>query len=76
MQATHHPEGQPSAAWVGVPPVPAMALGLTYKGIMTFLPAYLGEQYCTAFAAVRQGECDDFHTRISNLDYEWYLRAV
>ena len=42
----------------------------------TVLPAYLGERYCTAFAAVRQGECDDFHTRISNLDYEWYLRAV
>ena len=40
------------------------------------LPRFLGENYCQAFAAVRQGECDDFHFRIPNLDYEWYLRAL
>ena len=27
----------------------AMALGLTYKGIMTFLPAYLGERVQLSF---------------------------
>jgi glutamine synthetase len=40
------------------------------------LPAYLGARYCEAFATIRQGECDDFHAQISNLDYEWYLRAI
>ena len=40
------------------------------------LPRFLGEDYCKAFATVRQGECDDFHFRIPNLDYEWYLRAL
>jgi glutamine synthetase len=40
------------------------------------LPQYLGEQYCKVFAAIRQGESDDFHSRVSNLDYEWYLRAL
>lgn len=40
------------------------------------LPAYLGEGYCSAFASMRRAECDAFHARISNLDYEWYLRAV
>ena len=40
------------------------------------LPGYLGEDYCKAFGLVRQGECDDFHFRIPNLDYEWYLRAL
>jgi glutamine synthetase len=40
------------------------------------LPEYLGADYCQAFAILRQGECDDFHARVSNLDYEWYLRAL
>jgi glutamine synthetase len=40
------------------------------------LKEYLGETYCKTFAALRQGECDDFHYRVSNLDYEWYLRAI
>jgi len=40
------------------------------------LPQYLGKEYCEAFAVLRQGECDDFHSRVSNLDYEWYLRAL
>ena len=40
------------------------------------LPAYLGKDYCSAFSSMRRTECDAFHARISNLDYEWYLRAV
>jgi len=40
------------------------------------LPDYLGEDYCRAFAIIRQGECDDFHYRVSNVEYEWYLRAL
>ena len=40
------------------------------------MPAYLGKDYCSAFGSMRRTECDAFHARISNLDYEWYLRAV
>ena len=40
------------------------------------LRQYLGETYCSTFAALRQGESDDYHGRVSNLDYEWYLRAL
>ncbi|MEP4486461.1 MAG: glutamine synthetase family protein [Halioglobus sp.] len=40
------------------------------------LPEYLGRTYCETFAVLRQGECDDYHGRVSNLDYEWYLRAL
>lgn len=40
------------------------------------LPRYLGKQYCDYFAKVRQGECDDFHAQVSQLDYDWYLRAL
>lgn len=42
----------------------------------TILPEYLGKTYCDTFAALRQGECNDYHGRVSNLDYEWYLRAL
>jgi glutamine synthetase len=40
------------------------------------MPAYLGESYCSAFGSMRRAECEAFHACISNLDYEWYLRAV
>ena len=40
------------------------------------LPHYLGKKYCDYFAKVRQGECDDFHAQVSQLDYDWYLRAL
>ena len=40
------------------------------------LQDYLGKSYCSVFQTMRGAECDAFHARISNLDYEWYLRAV
>ncbi len=40
------------------------------------LPQYLGAAYCSAFSSMRHSECEAFHARISNLDYEWYLRAI
>ncbi len=40
------------------------------------LPVYLGRTFVDAFAAIRQGESDDYHGRIPDLDYEWYLRAL
>jgi glutamine synthetase len=40
------------------------------------LPTYLGERFCRLFAAVREGERDRFHARITPTEYEWYLTAV
>ena len=40
------------------------------------LPEYLGEDYCTDYARNRRYESDQFHNRISRLDFDWYLRAV
>lgn len=40
------------------------------------LPAYLGEPFVSSFATVREGESDDYHGRVPDIDYEWYLRAL
>jgi glutamine synthetase len=40
------------------------------------MKSYLGDNYFAAFSATRRLECNEFHARISNLDYEWYLRAL
>ncbi len=40
------------------------------------LPRYLGKDYCKLFAVVRRDECRQFNARVSNIDYEWYLRSV
>ncbi len=39
------------------------------------LPDYLGE-YHGVFGTCRREECDQFHSEVSNRDFEWYLRAV
>ncbi|MFT4767945.1 MAG: glutamine synthetase [Glaciecola sp.] len=40
------------------------------------LPAYFGRKFVDTYAAIRQGESDDYHSRVPDLDYEWYLRAL
>ena len=40
------------------------------------LPAYLGEQFADAYAAIRQGESDDYRGQVPDLDYAWFLRAL
>lgn len=40
------------------------------------LPRYLGEEYCRIFGICRRGECDRFHSEVSDRDYEWYLRYI
>ena len=45
-------------------------------GKSSVLREYLGDAYCSVFQTMRRAECEAFHQRISNLDYEWYLRAV
>lgn len=50
------------------------ALRLLREGRL--LRPYLGERYVNTFAAVRQGESDDYHGRVPDLDYAWFLRAL
>lgn len=40
------------------------------------LPHYLGEEYCRIYAAHRRDESRKFHNVVSNVDYDFYMRAV
>src|SRR5207253_563580 len=40
------------------------------------LPDYLGGEFCRLFSECRRGELRTFHSVVSNLEYEWYLRTV
>jgi len=40
------------------------------------LPDYLGKDYCKYFAMNRREESRRFHNRVSQLDFDWYLRSV
>ncbi len=40
------------------------------------LPAYLGSDYCRYYARVRRYEAEQFHNKIAQQDFDWYLRAV
>jgi glutamine synthetase len=40
------------------------------------LPEYLGKDFCKYYTIVRRTESRKFHNRISQLDFDWYLRAV
>ena len=40
------------------------------------LPRYLGAKYCRMYGTVRRGECEQFNSQVSNIDYNWYLRSM
>jgi len=40
------------------------------------LPGYLGEDYCRYYAMVRRFEAEQYHNKIAQQDFDWYLRAV
>ena len=40
------------------------------------LSNYLGAEYCLIYNAVRRSEFDMFAAKVSNVDYEWYLRSI
>jgi len=40
------------------------------------LPEYLGEEYCRLYTAHRRSESQRFHNTVSNVDFDWYMRAV
>jgi glutamine synthetase len=40
------------------------------------LPQYLGEEFCRVYALHRREESRRFHNVVSNVDFDWYMRAV
>ena len=52
------------------------ASALTRFGASGFLREYLGERFVTLYELTRRGEMQDFNSRISALDYAWYLEQV
>ena len=40
------------------------------------LPQYLGTEYCKLYATHRRDESRLFNNVVSNVDFDWYLRAV
>ena len=40
------------------------------------LPEYLGSEYCRAYAINRRVEAERFHNTVSDVDFDWYMRAV
>jgi glutamine synthetase len=40
------------------------------------LQQYLGSDYCRVYAINRREEEQEFHNTISNVDFDWYMRAV
>ncbi len=45
-------------------------------GTSAILPQYLGADFCKLFETVRRGEMEEINSQITNIDYEWYLRAM
>jgi len=39
-------------------------------------PQYFGEEYCRLYVAHRRDESRRFHNVVSNVDFDWYMRAV
>jgi glutamine synthetase len=52
------------------------ASALTRFGASGFLREYFGERFVTLYELTRRGEMQDFNSRISALDYAWYLEQV
>lgn len=40
------------------------------------LPEYFGSDYCLHYVANRRYESRNFHNVVSNVDFDWYMRAV
>jgi glutamine synthetase len=52
------------------------ATALARFGGSGFLREHLGERFVTLYELTRRGEMQDFNSRISALDYAWYLEQV
>ncbi len=45
-------------------------------GASDFLREYLGERFVRLYELTRRGEMQDFNSRLSSLDFTWYLESV
>jgi glutamine synthetase len=52
------------------------ATALTRFGESAFLREYFGERFVTLYERTRRGEMQDFNSRLTALDYSWYLEQV
>ena len=49
---------------------------LTRFGASPFLREYFGERFVRLYELTRRGEMQDFNSRLTALDYAWYLESV
>jgi glutamine synthetase len=62
---------------LSAPRLPAdWASALTRFGASEFLRQYFGERFVTLYERTRRGEMQDFNSRLTALDYDWYLEQV
>ncbi len=45
-------------------------------GVSAFLREYFGERFVTLYELTRRGEMREFSSRLTALDYAWYLEQV
>jgi glutamine synthetase len=45
-------------------------------GESAFLREYFGERFVRLYELARRGEMQDFHSRLTSLDFAWYLESV
>jgi glutamine synthetase len=62
---------------VAAPPLPGdWPTALARLGSSAFLHEYFGERFVRLYALTRRGEMQDFQSRLSPLDFTWYLESV
>jgi glutamine synthetase len=49
---------------------------LTRFGASAFLREYFGERFVTLYELTRRGEMQDLNSRLTALDFAWYLEQV
>ena len=62
---------------VDAPPLPGdWPTALARFGSSGFLREYLGERFVRLYGLTRRGEMQDFQSRLTPLDFTWYLESV
>jgi glutamine synthetase len=70
-------EGNPFTQKLSNPPLPGdWPTALTRFGASEFLKDYFGADFVRLYGLTRRGEMQDFQSRLSPLDFAWYLEPV
>ena len=67
-------EGVEMKGQITLPKTWSQALDVFDAG--TTIKGGIGLDFCRVFSSVRRSECDKFAAKVSNIDYEWYLRSI